>query len=96
MRMMLSARLDTETANKAVTEGTMGKVIEGVVEQLKPEAVYFTPNQGHRGIVLVFDMQDPSQMPSVAEPFFQSGAEISLQPAMNLDDLRTGLSRLGK
>jgi hypothetical protein len=90
--MLLAARMDTEAGNQAVADGTMHKLIEGVMEHLKPEAAYFTHDEGDRACLFVFDMKDASQMPSVAQPFFLAGAKVSLQPVMNLDDLQTGLA----
>jgi hypothetical protein len=94
--MLLTARLDTETANHAASDGTMLKMIDGIIEQLKPEATYFTPTEGDRSCVFVFDMKDAAEMPGIAEPFFQAGAKVTLQPVMNHDDLAKGLSSLGK
>jgi len=94
--MLLTARLDTETANHAASDGTMLKMIEGVIEQLKPEATYFTPSEGDRACFFIFDMKDASEMPGIAEPFFQADAKVHLQPIMNLDDLTKGLSSMGK
>ncbi|MEU1484937.1 hypothetical protein [Streptomyces sp. NPDC005752] len=91
MRMLLTAQMDTETSNRAAADGTMSKMIEGIVEQLKPEAAYFTLQNGQRGCLMVFDMQDPARMPPLLEPLFQAGSKIDLRPVMNLDDLRTGL-----
>ncbi|WP_037912794.1 hypothetical protein [Actinacidiphila yeochonensis] len=96
MRMLLTARLDTETANRAVADGTLQKMIEGVVEHLKPEATYFTDSEGDRCCLMVFDMKDASEIPPAAEPLFASGAKISFKPVMTVDDLRTGLESLGK
>ncbi|MEU1122951.1 hypothetical protein ABZ371_05055 [Streptomyces sp. NPDC005899] len=94
MRMLLIARLDTETANRAVAEGTLEKIIGGIVEHLEPEAAYFTPTDGQRSCLMVFDMEKASQMPAITEPLFRAGAKVTLQPVMNLDDLRTGLGGL--
>jgi len=94
--MLLTARLDTETGNQAVSDGTMAKMFEGIIEQLKPEAAYFAPTAGDRTCLLVFDLKDSTQIPAVAEPFFQAGAKVSLRPVMNYDDLKTGLSSLGR
>lgn len=96
MRMLLTARLDTETANRAATDGTMSKLVDDIVEYLKPEAAYFTPTEGERTCLFVFEMQDAAQMPPLTERFFQAGAKVSLRPVMNLDDLRTGLSNLAR
>ncbi|MEU0299732.1 hypothetical protein ABZ252_09740 [Streptomyces sp. NPDC006175] len=94
MRMLLTAQMDTETANRSVADGTMPKIIEEVVEQLKPEAAYFTIQNGQRTCLMVFDMQDSAQMPPLMEPLFSAGSKIALQPVMNLGDLRAGLSSM--
>lgn len=96
MRMMLRAVVDTEAGTEALRNGTMAKVIEQAMEQLHPEAAYFlTSDDGHRSAVIVFDLDDPSRIPAVSEPFFQSGAErVTLHPCMNLDDLQRGLAQL--
>jgi hypothetical protein len=96
MRVLLKASMDTERANEAIRNGTLGKIVQESVEQIKPEAAYFTTDHGKRTAFLVFDMQDSSQMPSIAEPFFlEMGAEITYTPVMNLDDLKKGLSQIG-
>ncbi|MBC7268929.1 MAG: hypothetical protein H5T76_09420 [Streptomyces sp.] len=95
MRVMLRATMNTEAANEGIKNGTLPKAVESMMERLKPEAAYFTPNHGSRSCILVFDMQDTSQMPSISEPLFQQfGAEVEMQPVMNADDLRKGLSAL--
>ncbi|MDX3532186.1 hypothetical protein P1P75_38790 [Streptomyces sp. ID05-39B] len=97
MRVLLKARMDTEKGNEAIHNGTLPKLIQEFVEQTKPEAAYFSSDQGKRTAYLVFDMQDSSQMPVISEPFFQNlGAEITYTPVMNLDDVQKGLSQLGR
>ncbi|MET7452736.1 hypothetical protein ABZT03_12720 [Streptomyces sp. NPDC005574] len=95
MRVLLKASMDTEKANEAIRNGTLGKLIEETVEQVKPEAAYFTTDDGHRAAFLVFDMQDSSQLPSISEPLFQHlGAKITYAPVMNMEDVQKGLSQL--
>ena len=96
MRMMLRAVVDTEAGNETIRNGTLGKLIEQTMQQLHPEAAYFVPSEdGHRSCVIVFDLDDPSRIPAVAEPFFQSGAgRVTLQPCMDLGDLQRGLGHL--
>lgn len=97
MRMMLKASMDTEKANEAIRNGTLGKLIEESMEQMKPEAAYFTSDHGKRTAYVVFDMQDSSQMPVLSEPFFlHLGAEITYTPVMNREDVQKGLSQLGR
>ncbi|MCT2589400.1 hypothetical protein LHJ74_05555 [Streptomyces sp. N2-109] len=95
MRVMLRARMDTQIANEAIRNGSLPKLMQSMTEQLKPEAAYFGPTRGGRSCTFVFDMQDSSQMPSIAEPLFQElGAEIEIHPVMNGEDMRKGLASL--
>ncbi|GAA3039828.1 hypothetical protein FHS39_004741 [Streptomyces olivoverticillatus] len=96
MRTLLRARLDTRAANDMIRDGTMAKHMEEILGQLRPEAAYFTTLDGGRTCLLVFDLQDPSQLPAVVEKFFlDMEAEVELHPVMNTDDLRKGLAALG-
>jgi hypothetical protein len=96
MRMLLTAKMDTETSNQAVNDGTMSKMVQEMAESLRPESAYFTATEGVRCCYMVFDMKDSSQMPTKLEPFFLAGAEVDLRPVMSMDDLQTGLASLGR
>ncbi|MGX1883161.1 DUF3303 family protein [Streptomyces sp. NPDC055287] len=94
MRMMMKARMDTQISNQVTKGGAIPQSVRGAIERLRPEAAYFTP-EGGRTMILVFDMQDSSQLPSVADPFFQEmGADVTFQPVMNLEELQRGLAAL--
>lgn len=95
MRMMLRAVMDTEKANEARSSGKLPRVMEETLKRLQPEAAYFGSFQGRRACYIVFDMQDSSQLPSIAEPFFQEfGAEVEVHPVMTAEDLTKGLASL--
>ncbi|TJZ54514.1 hypothetical protein FCH28_15490 [Streptomyces piniterrae] len=95
MRMVLKAQIPVEAGNEAIRNGTMSKVIESALESIKPEAAYFTTDDGYRTAFLYFDMQDSSQMPVVAESFFlDMNANVTIKPVMNTDDLRKGLKAM--
>ena len=95
MRMVLKARIPTEAGNEVLRTGDMSKIMETAIAALKPEAAYFTLDDGDRTCFFYFDMQQSSQMPPVLESFFMElNAKISLQPVMNADDLRIGLGDL--
>ena len=88
MRMLLKATMDTEAANEAARAGTLGKTIESIVADLKPEAADFVAIDGKRTALIFFDMQDPSELPRVAEPWFLAfNASLEVQPAMVAADL---------
>ncbi len=88
MRFMLKAVMDTEKANAIAKAGALGKTIQGIVKELKPEAAYFTDDHGKRTAYIFFDMRDASQIPAIAEPWFLAlNAHIEFHAVMNADDL---------
>ena len=95
MRMMMKVQIPTAAGNRANTEGRLPGVIQEAMERLRPEAAYFFPEGGMRTALFVFDLPDPSQLPVIAEPFFQAAeASIDFRPVMNAEDLQTGLSQI--
>lgn len=95
MRTLPKTSMDTEKANEAVRSGKMQELIQGLMEQLKREAAYFTVAGGVRTVYVVFGRQDSSRMPVIGERFFlDMNAALDLTPVMNAEDLKKGLSGL--
>ncbi len=94
MRTLVRVSMDVNASNSAIKSGEFSRVMQETLERIKPEAAYFYPENGRRTALLVFDMKDQSDMPSVAEPFFMGfGASVEFFPVMNVDDLKTGLDK---
>lgn len=94
MRTMLKIQMPAHSANAAIKDGRLGKVISSTLERLKPEAAYFTSVEGDRGGVIVFDLKHPSDIPSICEPFFHElGAKVELCPVMTPEDVQAGLAK---
>lgn len=92
MRTLLKVTLDVTASNNALKNGSLPQLIQQIMERLKPEASYFTTMDGCRSCIIVFDMKDPSEIPSIAEPFFMNlNAKVEFSPVMNADDLKKGL-----
>lgn len=97
MRMMMKVSIPVEAGNKGISEGTLPKTVNAFVEQHKPEASYFTAEHGKRTATFVFDMTDPTMIPTIAEPFFMNlNATIEFTPAMNLADMKAGVEKAMK
>jgi len=98
MRMMMQVTIPVEAGNAAARNGSLGTVVQTAMAFLKPEAAYFTSGDtGERGCMFVFDMQDTSQIPSIAEPFFLAfNASIKFTPVMNAADLAKALPDIEK
>lgn len=96
MRCMLKIEMNTEAGNKAITDGTLPKILQQVMDRAKPEAAYFGTETGSRTAFIFFDLADPSDIPMIAEPAFMSlNAKVTFMPVMNQDDLQKGLAQLG-
>jgi hypothetical protein len=98
MRLLMNVTFPHEPFNAAVRKGTAGDTIRKILDAIKPEAVYFTELDGLRGAVLIVNLDNPSQIPALCEPWFLSfNADCKLRAVMTPDDLqKAGLADLGK
>ena len=95
MRMMLRWTVPVEKGNETIKDGSLAATIEALMEELKPEAAYFWPENGERGGMIVFDMADSAQIPVIAEPLFMNvDAAVEFIPVMNADDLKAALAKV--
>ena len=95
MRMMMKVSVPIEAANKAVRDGSMGKLLQDQLEKLHPEAVYFHAEDDVRTALLFIDVKDASDMPVIAAPFFQQvSAHIRFTPVMTVQDFQIGMANL--
>ena len=98
MQMLMHVRFPIDPFNAAVRDGSAGQKIQRILEAIKPHACYFTAGSGTRGGILVVTVNDPSDIPRLAEPFFLTfDAKVKFEPFMTPDDLgRVGLDALGQ
>ena len=86
MRFMVKISMPVEAGNLAAKSGF--DTIPKILAEQKPEAVYFIAEHGKRTGVLFLDIQDASQIPAIAEPWFLAfNAEVEFLPAMKPEDL---------
>lgn len=98
MRVLLDLTFPHGPFNAAVRKGTAGETIGRILEDCKPEAVYFTERNGLRGAILIIDVKKPSDIPTFAEPWFLNfEADCKFRVAMTPKDLQeAGLEALGQ
>lgn len=98
MRVILHVTMPLEPFNSYVRDGSAGKRVQKILEEIKPETVYFTETDGHRGAFIVVDLADASKIPSLVEPFFLTlNATVRIHPAMTPEDLgKSGIDAIGK
>jgi hypothetical protein len=96
MRTLMKIQIDTAAGSRAIADGSLPQLMQQTLGSLRPEAAYFGPENGVRTAFIVFDMQDPSQLPSITEPLFSKlNARVEVFPVMNQEDLQKGLQQLG-
>ncbi len=97
MKMLVNVICPIEPFNTMVRNGTAGEIIGRVIDEIKPESIYFTEIEGNRGAIMVVEVPDASAIPSIVEPWFlnfEANCEFSI--AMTPDDLmRANLTELG-
>jgi hypothetical protein len=98
MRMMMLVQFPPEAFNAAVRTGTVGSKMKQILDAMKPETAYFCDRNGKRGGVFVVNINEASEVPRLAEPWFLTfNAEVEFRICMTPDDLaRANLDELGK
>ena len=98
MRMLMQVKIPHEPFNSYVKDGTVEAKMKKVLDAIKPEAAYFFAPTGTRGGIVIVDLTDPSQIPSLAEPWFLTfNADVRIEPCMTPADLaKSGIGQIGK
>jgi hypothetical protein len=99
MKFVVQLTMPNEPFNSYIKEGTAGSKIGRVMEETKPESAYFTATpDGTRGGILIYNLENASEIPAMAEPWFiQFNAKLQFTPCMTPEDLgKAGLDDLGK
>ena len=98
MRMLMTIRLPHETFNATVRDGSAGQKTEAILNELKPEATFFTEMNGRRTVVMIVNLESPSKVPALAEPWFLTfNADVEFHVVMGPQELKeAGLEALGK
>jgi hypothetical protein len=88
MRFLFKVSLPVEAGNAAAKKDGF-QAIRSILEQQKPEAAYFVAENGKRTAILIMNMQDASEIPALAEPWFLAlNASVEVTPAMLPADLQ--------
>jgi hypothetical protein len=96
--MLLHVQMPLEPFNSYVRDGTAGEKLQRILEAMKPEAAYVSEQDGKRGGTFVVNVDSPSDVPKLAEPFFLVfNSSVEFRVCMTPEDLAAaGLEGLGK
>lgn len=88
MRFLMKVSFPVESGNAAARKDGF-KSIQTILQKQQPEAVYFLAENGRRTGLIVLNLEDASQIPEYAEPWFLAfNADIHLSPVMVPSDLQ--------
>jgi hypothetical protein len=97
MRILMKVTMPVDTANSGMCDGTMPTTIKQILTDLKPEAAYFAEDKGQRTAFVFVNINDPSQIPEISEPWFLAfNAAVELHPCMTADDLAKSVPGIEK
>jgi len=89
MKFMIEAQMCIDTGNEAIKDGSLMKVMEKYLHEIKPEAVYFTIANGTRTMFMVVDISGADKLPRIVEPLWlKFSAEVQMHPIMTAQDLQ--------
>jgi hypothetical protein len=88
MKYIMKVRMSVERGNEALSDPQFGHKMSELLAEIKAEAAYFSTIDGQRGAYVIVNMNDASEIPAIAEPFFLwLDADIEFLPAMRPEDL---------
>ncbi len=98
MRFLLKISFPLEPFNAHIKDGSADQKMQTILGDVKPEAAYFMEMDGKRTAILIVHIDDVSQIPALAEPWFLwFNADMEFHPVMLGEDLgRANLEALGK
>jgi len=98
MRTLMYVKIPNAEFNAYARDGSAGARIKKILQEIKPEAAYFTEHAGQRGAILIVDLASPSDVPRLSEPWFLTfNAQVEFRIAMTPDDLeKAALDKLGQ
>jgi hypothetical protein len=98
MKFLMTVTMPLEPFNTLIRNGMIEETMGELVKATKPESAYFTATDGFRSGVFIVNMNDASEIPGLAEPWFlKLNATMDMRPVMSPEDLmKAGLDDIGK
>jgi hypothetical protein len=88
MRFLVKSTTPIAEANAAIKDGSLVERMQSIIDDLKPEAVYFGVENGQRTSYFIVSIDDPCDLPVITEPFWIAfNCNVEVQPVMTPEDL---------
>ena len=97
MRFLIKLNLPVEKVNASMKAGKFADTVSSILQDLKPEAAYFSGWDGTRTAFIVVNIDEASQIPAVFEPWFHAfNASFEWSPVMVPEDLEKAGPAIGQ
>ena len=71
--------------------------VDTVMGDIRPEATYFTIEDGQRTLYFIVNVDNPEDMPRIAEPLWLSWkADVTFLPAFTPEDMEKAMGVVGE
>ena len=70
MRCLMKVTIPVAEGNAAIADGSLGSTMGSILADLKPEAAYFSAENGMRTAFLFINMENSSQLPAHGRAVF--------------------------
>jgi hypothetical protein len=88
MKYIMKIVIPNEYGNTKIKDPQFSSKMKEALTEVKAEAAYFATICGCRGAYIVVNIDDASQLPALAEPFFLwLQADVDFTPVMTPEDL---------
>lgn len=88
MRCLVHATLTNESGNALVRDPNFAQRLQTVLEDLRPEAVYFAAANGQRSIYAICNLESGADIPRVAEPLWLAfNASVEIIPVITPEEM---------
>ena len=95
MRFLFKFSMPVEAGNAQAHAGFAA--LQKIIAEQKPEAIYFAADDGKRTAFMIKSMNDASELPAIAEPWFIAlNATCEVTPAMVPEDLAKAGPSIGQ
>ena len=97
MKFLVKATLPVEAGNALVRDPNLQSRMDTLMGDIRPEAVYFTVEDGQRTLYLFVNVENPEDMPRIAEPLWLSWkANVTFLPAFTPEDMEKAMPAISE
>ena len=97
MKFLVKATMPVKAGNAYVRGSDLQSRMDTVMGDVRPEAAYFTIDNGQRTAYFVMNVEDSLDLPRIAEPLWQAWeADVTFIPVIPAEDMEKLMGMVGE